>query len=108
WLVRENYVVEVVGDGNDAISRLRVNKYDVIVLDIMLPGLNGIDVCREFRSTGGTTPILMLTARTSVEDKEVGLDSGADDYLTKPFHLKELSARLRAILRRPAQTAGNV
>jgi DNA-binding response OmpR family regulator len=108
WLTRENYTVEVVNEGNEALSRLKLFKYDVIVLDLMLPGIGGMEICQRYRSTGGNPPILMLTAKSSVEDKEAGLDAGADDYLTKPFHLKELSARLRAMLRRPAPATGKV
>src|SRR5690606_6406096 len=72
----------------------------VIVLDLMLPGLGGLDVCKTFRERGGNTPILMLTAKRTIVDKEFGLDSGADDYMTKPFKLRELSARIRALMRR--------
>src|SRR5215813_2849858 len=102
WLEREHYVVEVVDDGVAALHQMRVSKFDVIILDLMLPGLNGMDVCRQFRQSHGTTPILMLTAKDSIEDTEAGLDAGADDYLTKPFHFKVLAARLRALLRRGA------
>jgi len=104
WLTREQHVVEIVGNGVDALDRLKVYKYDVVVLDLMLPGISGIEVCRRYRSEGGSSSILMLTARNTVEDKEFGLDAGADDYLTKPFHLKELSARIRALLRRHTQS----
>jgi len=104
WLTREQYVVEVVDNGIDALDRLKVYKYDVIVLDLMLPGMTGMEVCRRYRSEGGSSSILMLTAKTTVEEKEQGLDAGADDYLTKPFHLKELSARIRALLRRHTQS----
>jgi two-component system, OmpR family, response regulator MprA len=104
WLTREQHVVEVVDTGLEALDRLRVYKYDVIVLDLMLPGLNGMEVCRRYRNDGGNASILMLTAKNTVEDKEQGLDAGADDYLTKPFHLKELSARIRALLRRHTQS----
>jgi DNA-binding response OmpR family regulator len=105
WLSTENHLVEIVDNGNLAVDYLRVNKYDLIVLDLMLPGMGGMDVCRWFREHAGTTAILMLTAKGSIEDKEAGLDAGADDYLTKPFHLKELAARIRALLRRPAQVS---
>lgn len=101
WLERERHTVEVVGDGTEAAGRLRVYEFDLIILDWMLPGKPGVEVCREYRSRGGVAPILMLTAKSTIDDKETGLDAGADDYLTKPFHLKELSARVRALLRRP-------
>jgi DNA-binding response OmpR family regulator len=103
WLTREQHLVELVDNGVEAMERLKVYKYDVIILDWMLPGMNGMEVCKRFRSEGGATPVLMLTAKNTVEDKERGLDAGADDYLTKPFHLKELSARVRALLRRHTQ-----
>lgn len=107
-LTREKHVVQVVANGDEALECLRLYQYDLIILDWMLPGASGLDICRQYRSQKGTTPILMLTARASIEDKEAGLDCGADDYLTKPFHLRELVARVRAILRRPAQTPGTV
>jgi DNA-binding response OmpR family regulator len=97
----ERHAVDTVGDGRDALAHLRLSKYEVIILDWMLPNLSGMEVCREYREKGGTTPILMLTSRASPEEKETGLDAGADDYLTKPFHAKELAARIRALLRRP-------
>lgn len=100
WLSRERHLVEVVHDGATALHRLKVAKYDVIVLDIMLPGISGIDVCNQYRQMRGTTPILMLTAKSSLTDKEIGFSAGADDYLTKPFHLKELEFRVKALLRR--------
>jgi DNA-binding response OmpR family regulator len=97
----ERHTVDVVGDGQIAIAQLRLSKYEVIILDWMLPGISGMDVCREFRGKGGSTPILMLTSKSTPEEKETGLDAGADDYLTKPFNAKELAARIRALLRRP-------
>jgi DNA-binding response OmpR family regulator len=103
WLTKEQHLVELVDNGTEALELLRVYKYDLIILDLMIPGANGMEVCRRFRNDGGTTPILMLTAKSAVEDKEAGLDAGADDYLTKPFHLKELSARIRAVIRRHTQ-----
>lgn len=108
WLKSQHHVVEIVGSGEDALDRLRFYKYDIVVLDWMLPGVSGLDVCKEFRSHGGTTPILLLTAKRHVDEKEQGLDAGADDYLTKPFEMKELSARIRALLRRPQAFAGAV
>ena len=108
WLTHERHVVEVVANGDEALNRLRVYKYDVVALDLNLPGLNGLEVCRQFRARGGTTPILILTGQGTVEDKETGLDTGADDYLVKPFEFKELSARIRALLRRTASEKTNV
>jgi len=114
WLLKEQYLVELSENGRDALEKLRIYKYDLIILDWMIPLVNGVEVCRSFRQSGGTTPILMLTARQLVEDKTTGLDAGADDYLTKPFHLKELAARVRALLRRnikssdPILKCGNI
>ena len=108
WLVFEKHIVELAEDGECALALLSTYSYDAIVLDWELPKLSGIDVCRKFRARGGSTPILFLTGRGAVLDKETGLDSGADDYITKPFHVRELSARLRALLRRPATAASPV
>lgn len=100
WLAREHYMVETVANGEIGYHQLRVSKYDLVILDWQLPGLSGIDICKKYRSSGGKSPVLMLTARSSIDDREAGLDAGADDYLCKPFHMKELSARVRALLRR--------
>ncbi|MCC6980185.1 MAG: response regulator transcription factor [Candidatus Melainabacteria bacterium] len=108
WLKNENYTVETVDTGEDGLDRLKFYKYDIIILDWVLPGLSGVEVCRDYRNTGGTTPILMLTSKKHVDEKSQGLDAGADDYLTKPFELKELSARVRALLRRPSAFAGSI
>ncbi|MBS3818962.1 response regulator transcription factor [bacterium] len=99
-LKEEQYAVDVCRNGNDALFYAQVNDYDVIVLDLMLPGKDGMDVCRELREKSVFTPILMLTAKDTVEDKISGLSEGADDYLTKPFSFAELLARIRALLRR--------
>lgn len=108
WLhQREHHLVETLENGLDAFSTIQINKYDVIILDIMLPGMNGLEVCRQYRRHRGMTPILLLTAKNTVEDKEAGLDSGADDYITKPFALKELAARVRALLRRGPSIPSN-
>lgn len=102
WLMTEDHAVEVAIGGTNAWSRLQTDKFDVVIMDWDMPDINGIDVLKRFRAAGGTTPIIMLTGRTAVDDKEKGLDTGADDYLTKPFHMKELTARIRVALRKQA------
>lgn len=99
-LREEKYAVDVVHDGDKALYAADVNEYDLIVLDVMLPGKDGFYVCRELRKKNIATPVLILTSRDSTEDKVSGLDSGADDYLTKPFAFEEFLARVRALLRR--------
>jgi two-component system, OmpR family, response regulator len=99
-LAEEGYAADVARTGEEALWMARATPYDAIVLDVMLPGQNGLEVCRTLRASGVWSPILMLTARDGVEDKVSGLDSGADDYLTKPFSFVELLARLRALTRR--------
>ncbi|NBD32068.1 MAG: response regulator [Cyanobacteria bacterium] len=96
----QNYTVEVAEDGGTGFDLATTFHYDLILLDIMLPQLDGITLCQRLRSQGNTTPVLMLTARDTTSDKVVGLDAGADDYLVKPFELQELAARTRALLRR--------
>jgi two-component system, OmpR family, alkaline phosphatase synthesis response regulator PhoP len=105
-LASEGYAVDTASDGEAGLDRASDGSYDVIVLDVMLPRVNGFDVCRELRRRGIDTPILMLTARGQVVDKVVGLKLGADDYLTKPFETIELLARLEALLRRPSTSLG--
>jgi DNA-binding response OmpR family regulator len=100
-LVFEANTVETANDGGEAWEFLRAYTFDVVVLDWDLPTISGLDLCKKLRASGVTSPVLMLTGKAGLQDKEAGLDSGADDYLTKPFHFKELSARLRALLRRP-------
>jgi two-component system, OmpR family, response regulator len=99
-LEREGMAVDVAGDGEEALWRAEAVEYDAIVLDLMLPGIDGLEVCRRLRTAGVWSPILMVTARDAVRDRVAGLDRGADDYLTKPFSYAELLARLRAIVRR--------
>ena len=108
WLKSDNHVVDHVETGTDAVDLLRASQFDLLILDWNIPGVSGVEVCNEYRNQGGTSPVLMLTGRDKIEDKEQGLDAGADDYLTKPFHLRELSARIRALLRRPPDMASNV
>jgi two-component system OmpR family response regulator len=99
-LVEEGYAADVARTGEDALWMARATPYDAIVLDVMLPGVDGLAVCRELRESGVWSPVLMLTARDAVQDRVAGLDTGADDYLTKPFSFAELLARLRALTRR--------
>jgi two-component system, OmpR family, response regulator len=96
----EGIVADLVADGDEAMRRVRVGGFDAVVLDVMLPGLDGFETCRRLRADGVWVPIIMLTARDAVDDRVRGLDAGADDYLTKPFSLAELLARLRALVRR--------
>ncbi|MGE0268584.1 MAG: response regulator transcription factor [Candidatus Omnitrophota bacterium] len=103
-LKEKGYAVDVVDNGNDALFQAESNPYDLIVLDIMMPGKDGLFVCRQFRKKNNLVPILMLTARDDVEDKVTGLDAGADDYLTKPFVFAEFLARVRALTRRKDHT----
>ena len=103
-LKEEGYAIDVVYNGNDAVDWATSVEYDGMVLDVMLPGRDGFSVCRELRAHGNKTPILMLTARDTVDDRVTGLDTGADDYLVKPFAFKELVARVRAITRRQGDT----
>lgn len=102
-LKEEQYAVDVCHDGEEAVFQARINDYDLIILDVMLPKQNGISACMEIRENSNLTPILMLTARDQLEDKVEGLQAGADDYLTKPFAFEELLARIQALLRRSQQ-----
>ncbi len=107
-LCLENYEVDHFNNGVDGLAAIKSNIYDIVILDVMLPGMNGYEIAKQVRSEGITTPILMLTAKAEVDDKVTGLDSGADDYLTKPFMTKELLARLRALGRRKLGTTDGV
>ena len=98
----EGYEIELAGDGGEALDRLEADgqQPDALILDVLMPGIDGLEVCRRLRGTGNDLPVLMLTARDEVKDRVAGLDAGADDYVTKPFALEELLARVRALLRR--------
>lgn len=104
WLRSERFDVAHTGDGLDGKAMLESNSYDMAILDWELPGMGGIDILKAYRAGGGKMPVLVLTGKAMIADRVTGLDAGADDYLTKPFSLKELSARVRALLRRPAET----
>src|SRR5262249_44392408 len=104
-LTNEGYVVESASEGGAGFARAATGQFDLIILDIMLPRSSGLDVCRDLRQRGLRTPVLMLTAKSQLTDKVIGLKLGADDYLTKPFEMMELLARIEALLRRAAQTA---
>jgi two-component system response regulator MprA len=96
----ERYEVEVARDGGEALEALAGARFDAVVLDVTMPGVSGLEVCRRLRASGDRSPVLMLTARDAIDDRVAGLDAGADDYLVKPFALRELMARVRALLRR--------
>ena len=106
-LTKNNYSVDAVYDGEEAVSYVTTGDYDVVVLDIMMPKMNGIEALKEIRKKGCTVPVIMLTAKSEIDDKVEGLDAGANDYLTKPFSSRELLARLRALTRGPAVAADN-
>ncbi|MBN9396597.1 MAG: response regulator transcription factor [Candidatus Melainabacteria bacterium] len=102
------FVVDYAPDGTEGYDRLRLYQYELAILDVNLPGMSGVEICRQYRERGGMIPILMLTGRTAISERTEGLDSGADDYLTKPFAVPELLSRVRALLRRPAALASEV
>jgi len=103
FLAAAGHIIEHVDNGEDALHLLTNFKYDLIILDWGLPGMSGAEVCKEFRQSGGTTPIIFTTGRNDIDSKEEALDLGGDDYLVKPYNLRELSARIRTIMRRPAE-----
>lgn len=108
WLVAERHNIDHALTGEDGLEHLLMREYDVVLLDWDLPGgISGYEVLKEFRAKGFTTPVIMLTGKANIQDKEDGLDGGADDYLTKPYSLKELSARIRAQLRRSSNLPSN-
>ncbi len=108
WLVHEGHVVDHVVTGKEALEWLSTYTYDCVILDLNLPDTDGVAICRLYRHSGGTAPLLFLTGQSQSEFKEIGLDSGADDYIVKPPDLRELSARVRALLRRAGGTASNL
>ena len=103
----EQHEVELAENGEQALDQLAERPVDAVVLDVMMPGVDGLEVCRRMRAGGDKTPVLMLTARDAIDDRVLGLDVGADDYLVKPFALRELQARLRALLRRTGEDGGS-
>ena len=107
-MTHEGYQVDTAFDGQEAVDLAKENAYDLMILDIMMPVKTGIEALKEIRQTGNTTHVIMLTAMSEVDDKVTGLDAGADDYLTKPFSLKELLARLRSMSRRVATFTPNL
>ncbi len=107
-LEQESYAVDVAYDGNDGYDLAATEEYDLIILDIMLPGMDGLEICKKLREEGNHTRILMLTAKGQIRDRVSGLNSGADDYLIKPFAFVELLARIKALIRRPDKTDGTV
>ena len=108
YLKSQQHTVEHVVDGNEAQTLVELTKFEILILDWQLPGLTGIDICRNFRANGGESRILILTGKQSIDHKEEGLDAGADDYLTKPFEIRELAARLRSLLRRGEKVVDNI
>lgn len=107
-LTKSNYSVDCVFDGEEAVSYAMASEYDLVIMDIMMPKQDGISALREIRSKGNSVPVLMLTAKAEIDDKVEGLDSGANDYLTKPFATKELLARIRVLTRQPQSAGDNI
>jgi DNA-binding response OmpR family regulator len=107
-LEQESYAVDVAYNGTSGLDLATVGDYDIIILDLMLPDIDGLTICKKLRSSGNHTPILMLTARGQLDDKVTGLNSGADDYLVKPFAFTELLARIKALTRRPKESFGTL
>lgn len=99
-LLEESYAVDIARDGEEALYKFDINEYDLVLLDLLIPKMDGVAVCRKIREKNTNIPILVLTAKDAVEDKVAGLDAGADDYMTKPFSFSELTARIRALIRR--------
>lgn len=108
WLRLDNYNLELAATGQEATDLLAYNDYDLLILDLSLPDISGIEICKKFRTSGGCAPILFLTGNSSIDFKELGFAAGGDDYLTKPFNLRELTVRVRALLRRGQVEASSV
>jgi DNA-binding response OmpR family regulator len=108
WLTIEDHLVDIAHDGPEALARIEAFTYDLFILDWEVPEINGVDLCSRLRSRGIASPILMLTGKTGIDDKTTGFGVGVDDYLTKPFHPKELIVRIQALLRRPPQLASDI
>lgn len=106
-LSADGFTIDSVIDGAEGDEYLKTYTYELIILDWDVPSLSGVELCRRYRQRGGVCPILLLTGKSAIAEKEEGLDAGADDYLTKPFHPRELRARIRALLRRPRQLSGD-
>ena len=106
-LQHEGYETDIAADGREGLGKVNANKYDIVLLDLMLPELSGIEVCRRMRNAENFTPVIMLTAKDDVSDKVTGLDAGADDYVTKPFAIEELLARIRVAVSRTRRTGQN-
>jgi DNA-binding response OmpR family regulator len=108
WLIGQKFSIDIAYDGREGYEYLQQGHYEVVILDWDLPGMSGLEICRRHRLANGLTPILMLTGKDQIIEKEQGFEAGADDYLTKPFNMRELSARLKALSRRPPTAATNV
>ncbi len=108
WLSKDRFAVELVHDGAHALHMLKTYHYDLLILDWQLPSKSGVEILHEYRQAGGSSPVLMLTGKATIDDKEFGFESGADDYLTKPFQLRELSVRLKALVRRAPEIRQDV
>ncbi|MBX9721263.1 MAG: response regulator transcription factor [Candidatus Obscuribacterales bacterium] len=108
WFEHMHHTVEVVHNGDDGLAVLQCSDFDLVILDVNLPGLSGVELCRRFRARGGKAPVIMLTGRDQLVDKERGFGAGADDYLTKPFHIEELFMRVQALLRRASGLLSDV
>lgn len=108
WLEIEKYMVDVVYDGASALPMIKMNDYDLMILDWRLPGISGLELCQQFRSAGGNAKVLFLTGKDRIEEKEAGFAAGADDYLTKPFQMRELVMRVKALVRRPKVLVSDV